>query len=256
LPYESDMVEAVPTFEIDFLPASFREQKSKRQTRAWRAIIVSLVAGSLVLAGLAQFWLSYQARAEINDLAARYDAAEKQNKKLADLQTKLKTLTVQADLYAYLRHPWPRTTILAETLRFVPRQVTIDELRIAQEHGDKPDPTKAKSEKTGPVGDKSAAARDLAKLREERDKQLTVVSLGGTTNDQAALAEYLQQLRSCDLFAKVELGPTESSDDKEAATKFSVRLLVRPAYGQPGGPTGPKQIAQQPAETKAREGAE
>ena len=84
------------------------------------------------------------------------------------------------------------------------------------------------------------AGQDLDRLRQECDGQKTVVTLVGVTRDSAALHRYLAELGRVDLFDKVDLRSMETdSSDRVARIQFTAMVIVRPGYGQPGGPTEP-----------------
>jgi hypothetical protein len=86
-----------------------------------------------------------------------------------------------------------------------------------------------------------AAGRDLAALRARLDPLQTVVVLGGTATESAALHRYLGVLDATDIFDKAELDCFNSVDNSPGGTTLQFRavLAVQPGYGQPGGPAGP-----------------
>jgi hypothetical protein len=78
----------------------------------------------------------------------------------------------------------------------------------------------------------------LVEFQETIDAANVVVTLKGTTRDNAALHIYLGQLGRSRLFAKVELLAIESSETTPGGTsRFGARLTVRSGYGQRSGPT-------------------
>ena len=242
------MPETVITPDIDFLPVHYREKKVQRQTNAWRVGVTVLMVGAIATALACQIGLRYQAECELAELNTRHAAAQGQTQHLADLQLQLKAVNERAGLYAYLQHPWPRTQICAAVIDGLPAQVTLQELRIwretpaASNNANSPDRNRAKSraDEVAELAKLSAAARDLRKLRDELDKQQTVVSLSGVASDEVLMRSYLKHIAQNEWFSKVEWGPVEKSEgDPAHVAKFSVRLIVRPGYGQPGGPQGP-----------------
>jgi hypothetical protein len=57
------------------------------------------------------------------------------------------------------------------------------------------------------------------------------------TDDSPALHNYFEELGRLELFAKVDVGAVEHhSGDPPERIHFTVRLIVRPGYGQPNGP--------------------
>jgi hypothetical protein len=66
------------------------------------------------------------------------------------------------------------------------------------------------------------------------------VTLEGTTTDSDALHRYIGQLNGASFFSNAELESLEVAQSGEkSSVHFVARLLVEPAYGLPGGPTGP-----------------
>ena len=81
------------------------------------------------------------------------------------------------------------------------------------------------------------AARDLKRLRDELDHKQTIVTITGTSTESAALYAYLSELDKADLFLKVHPPSIETDKtDHGQTTRFDATLVVRPGYGQPGGP--------------------
>jgi hypothetical protein len=89
---------------------------------------------------------------------------------------------------------------------------------------------------------KAPAQRDLAELQAEFDATRIVVHLTGVTHEGIELYEYIAALTQHPLVEKAELSSLESNNKNETPTvkslsKFQARILIRPGYGQPRGPT-------------------
>lgn len=235
--------------EIDFLPAEYREKRVRLQTQPWQ-LIVSLVVVALV-AGTAgvQYHRRSQLAAELAMVTPQYDAALQQNLRLSELQGQLAAARADAELFTYLQHPWPSTRILDALLASLPNEVVLEKLQIQREaKGQRgwsgEDRDKASQDKLKKM---APAARDLKQLRQQCDTQPITVVLSGFTQDTAALYRYLGQLAKTPLVAKADLasiekapkGPKSSSEQLH----FSVTVLLRPGYGQPGGPTNQDKLA-------------
>jgi hypothetical protein len=162
-----------------------------------------------------------------------------QSARLQGIHAQLAGLRSQAELIVYLRHPWPRTQLLAAVLGPLPEEVALDSIRIARDKAGvgaaalraRPTPTDG----TAPDG-RPPAERDLALLREELDAAETIVALEGETSNTLALHAYLGALGRCDLFGRAELVSIEESEGAAGVFRFSARLAARPGYGQPNGP--------------------
>ena len=82
---------------------------------------------------------------------------------------------------------------------------------------------------------------DLKRLRYENDSLQTVIYVAGVSTDATAIHEYVAALCQAPLLLKVELRALESDLEMRRVSahgsRFVVRIVVRPGYGQPDGPT-------------------
>ncbi len=167
------------------------------------------------------------------------------------MQTQLKAAKAGAELYTYLHHPWPRSQLLAALVTPLPKEITLQQVQILRRAA----PAAPSAAEAAPLDKKaeedaqktlSPAERDLAKFRARFDPMQTVVILTGTTTEIAVLHRYIGDLDATDIFDKAELDCSSSDPGKGGTIHFRSVLLVRPGYGQPGGPTDPdkKDLAQ------------
>jgi len=235
--------------EIDFLPVQYRQKYARRQWRPWRVAVVTAFAVLLMAAVFGQRDRKRRAETELAAIVPQYDLAVGQNRRLAEIWTQLDAARNTAELLTYLRHPWPRTQLLAALLAPLPEGISLEELRITHEtpQGRAVPERRPRAENAlegGQLNTLPPAARDLTRLREEFDKTKTVVLISGTTSDTAALHRYLGELGGTSLFSRAELDSLQSAGNQPAGTlQFRATLVVRPGYGQPGGPTGSKKGA-------------
>ena len=225
---------------IDFLPASYGEQSSKRKLKLWRAAVVALIGGAVISASVYQRYLIWEVEQQLAELEPQYAAAEAVMAEHNDLQQQLQQAVARADLYTYLRHPWPRTQILAAVTEPMPDSVTLSELRMIRDTSGADLATNQAAMGESQQADATKldpAKRDLARLRQATDSSRLVISLTGLTEDIAALHEYLARVRQSKLIHKAEIKSIEASaDPNNARSQFTAELVVRPGYGQPGGP--------------------
>jgi hypothetical protein len=229
--------------DIDFLPAEFRKDHDRIRWHRRRILVLAGVAAMIAAAAWSQ---RHRARRLEADLASRQPAcaaAAQTQETLNELQSQLQLARTSAELVTYLRHPWPRTRILAALLGPLPQNVRFEELEIDCETlpGAKPamlrSPT-TQEEEQRQLAALPPAARDLKRLREQCDSQQTIVIITGVTNDSAALHDYVGALGREDLFSKVQLQSIGIDPTDPKSIRFSVTLVVRAGYGQPGGPCG------------------
>jgi len=236
--------------DIDFLPEGFRRQHAKRHTHLWRAVVVALFGLLLASTMFIQRQRLHEAQSLLAATRHAHDQVQNQVLQLGRLQADQASAEQEAQLITYLRHPWPRTRILAAVLEPLPAEITLDRLTIAQsESRDTRAPAasvlvdrRAEEERSATL---APAAHDLEQLRRELDATQTQVALSGKTTKAESVHEYLRALEQSPLVAKAELDSLEAETDRsqpgahEAPMQFSITVVIRSGYGQPGGPTGP-----------------
>jgi len=233
---------------IDFLPTEYRQQHAKRSVQLWRVLVVVGFVAMLSVASLVQYYRLCYATSQLDQLAIQHLSAKAQDEQLTQLQSEVKEATGNADLFAYLRHPWPRTQVLAALLAPLPDSVTLNQLEIKVDAPLRPRSKKARLRSEGKETDEQAepelpAELDLTMLREQLDTTRVSAVISGRTTDPAALHRYLGKLDRCSLFVKAELDSLESMSGKnedrpEGSMSFTAVVVLRPGYGQPRGPTG------------------
>lgn len=235
--------------DVDFLPAEYHQQRAERRGR-WRRVVVLLAFAALL--GAATF-VEHRRRqrllADLDAVQPLHEQAVQRTARLAELQAKAQAARAEADLYAYLRHPWPRTRLLEALLASLPDEVVFEQLEIRGE----PAGVRVLSAPSVRFESRSEeeqktrlppAVGDLKRLRAEFDPEQTVVTLIGRTAEGGALHRYLGELGKSDLFTKVQLRSIETvKGDRGPILRFQAVVVVRPGYGQPGGPAGPDKQA-------------
>lgn len=225
--------------DIDFLPESYKQRTAVRHTHAWRGLVAVIFAAAVGSAAVLQQRMQASTEDELTAIAAQYEASQQHSKKLAQIQAAIQKLKSQAELYAYLKHPWPKSQILVTLADHMPNEISLDELRITREALAQVAAPSASTPLGAPepVKKLDAGEADLQRLREECDKSQVVVGLSGEVQDTAKLHQYLAALTKSGLFATAEISSIETlPGEREAGSRFSVRLTLQPSHGQPGGP--------------------
>ncbi|HLA84915.1 MAG TPA: hypothetical protein VJL29_08980 [Thermoguttaceae bacterium] len=246
--------------DIDFLPDGYRQQHSGHNVRLWRVVVVAAFLLMLSAASLVQYYRLCRVRGRLEQFTAQYSAAQAQNAQLARLQSELTGATADADLRTYLRHPWPRTQLLAAILAPLPDSVTLKqlEIKVEGETRRRQSVQDARRESTdGQAMPKLPAQQDLALFREQRDKAGVSAVLSGRASDLPALHRYVEEVGRNSLVELAELDSLESvtgaeNDVPEGTMSFVVVVDFRSGYGQPNGPTGFTRVARH--ETKSPAG--
>jgi len=238
---------------IDFLPTRYHENDVRRQAILWRWILMLSFGGVIGAATLGQLAIKRGVRADLDKLRAQHRAAAETKEQVAALEKELKQVEEVAELYIYLRHPWPRTQLLAQVTKGLPESVVIAELEISHRargagaNQPRPGPPDSAEQAT----DISPAKRDLQGLRGANDERPTFIHITGTAKDPVALNAYVASLSESPLLQSAKLtslevvnaGLEEQSPRTNVATsRFEVIISVLPGYGLPGGPS--TQLAQ------------
>jgi Tfp pilus assembly protein PilN len=226
--------------EVDFLPASYYEAGVQRKNITLRVGVVVAFLALIGCAAIYQQHLRILADQQLAELLPQYELAKQETKRLAQLQQLLQIADKQAELCTYLRHPWPRSQILAALAKPLPDEVVLKEISIIREPlpGAVSAPLQTNQPGEGAAGKTDPEEHDLIALREHWDKSRIVVKLSGMTDDVLALHRYFGQLDHGELFVKVDVGTIEQNPNPtDRRIQFTARVFVRPGYGQPDGPT-------------------
>ncbi len=235
--------------DIDFLPFEYRQRHQRRQSQPWQVVASAAIVALVAAAMIGQRWHARRVNEELAAIAPVYETAVKLQNRLAEVQKDLSRTKARAELITYLRHPWPRTQLLAALMGPLPNEIAFQQVQIIREAGAaSPNASrrvvdqKAEQERLKSI---PPAERDLEKIRDRVDAMKTIVVLTGEAKDSAALHRYLSELDGVDLFDNAELDSLseKEGEKREAAVQFRAVLDVRPGYGQPGGVAGPKQKA-------------
>jgi hypothetical protein len=229
--------------DIDFLPAAYRQQTLHRKANVWRLAVGGGFAAALLASFAFQQFIYSQTAARLDELKPQLAQAKSLAERLATRQNELKSANRQADLCEFVRHPWPRSQLIAAALRPIPTCVTLREIHIARAQSQ---PGTIPSSRTTGNRDLDAevkkldpAERDLIRLSDEEKARPTALTLSGITTDTAALQRYLVALGKETLFIKAELTSLEANHNEQPGTwRFAARLEIRSGYGQAGGPEG------------------
>ena len=228
--------------DIDFLPDQYHQRNAYRQAKPWQIIVVISFLGLVALLAVSQNIRRRLVEKELDALTPAYELALSQTQQLSEVQTQLKQTESQAELITYLRHPWPKSQLLSALLSKLPEEITLQQLQITCEAENTGAALDRASAMAAPSADQQKsllpAERDLQALQSQCEGRQTVVILIGTTTDSSALHHYLDEMQSNFLFSKVELASvTSAGEPSTAEIQFHAKVVVKPGYGQPGGPT-------------------
>jgi hypothetical protein len=221
---------------IDFLPDIYRQRETLRRARVWWVIVILIFGGATGSAATAQAWLRHRLRNQLDELAPQFATAQTQVRELADLQIQIAKAAHEASLFTYLKHPWPRTQLLAEVVRPLPSAIRLTELHIGEEElprsPTQAGPRRATAEE---AAKQLTAEQDLLRLAADTDYRQTIVIIQGTTTNDARLHDYVAAVSRSPLVVAATIKSLEAGSEKQAAaTQFTLRLAVKAGYGQRG----------------------
>src|SRR5271157_3148309 len=121
--------------DIDFLPVECRRKQQRRQSQPWLIVTATAVVGLAAIAAIVQHWRWRYAEGQLAALKPAYETAVGLQDRLADVQQRLANAKAGAELYTYLRHPWPRTQLLCALLRPLPADITFLQVQIFRQPG-------------------------------------------------------------------------------------------------------------------------
>lgn len=254
--------------DIDFLPQRYREAHADRSSHIWRVVIVAVVAAVISSTAGLQIRRRAQLREHVGLARANLLAVRGQSAELPELERRMQHDEIESQLHTYLRHPWPKTQVLAALVRPLPEAISLTSIRIGRENAAASSVLSAEhiaapgAPPSAPTPETPSAKEDLELLRKQFDGPRTVIHFAGNSQDAVALHHYLAELGRCDLLVDPELlsvqSSTESSAEGTPATKdqasvstrsFSARVYLRASFGQPNGPTADElRPASSPAE--------
>jgi hypothetical protein len=227
---------------IDFLPARYHERYAARAAIVKRWTIVLGI--SIVITPLAVYQLLAHHRVcnRFVLVEPEYKKAQDKSKRLDDLRKKLELVKGEAALLAWLRHPWPRSQVLAHVHGPLPQSMRLTSIKLNSEPkfagANAPGRPRARrpgeGQQPGAEDTRPSAEKDLQYLLELVGQNERVVTLNGVTLNSTELHAYVAQLNASRLFGKSELRSLETAPGQETATQnFEIRLVLDAGHSLP-----------------------
>lgn len=227
---------------IDFLPEIYRQRGELRRARVWWGAVVVIFGTAIGLAAGAQFWLRHNIKRQLAELEPQFVQAQAQSRELSSLNAQITKAGRAAGLFTFLEAPWPRTQVLAELIRPLPKSVQLTRIQIGEEEvlraAQAPGSARRRNRQQEDEGPRlSPIEQDLLQLRTDAERRQTFVDLEGQTQDVAELHAYVAEVGRSALFASAQIRSLEATPGEKLPlqTNFSVRAIVRPGYAVLGG---------------------
>jgi len=234
---------------IDFLPEHYRERRKQRRVRWWWALVVSLFGG-LVATTFSLQWLNVQRiKSEVAKLETQVATARQLDLRLLEIETKVSALSHSANLYTFLRHPWPRTQILHAVVHPLPADIELSSVRIAESLVAKPTMAAPEASDDAKAPAPHPAVADLLQLHDAHESLRVIVIVEGTAKEVETLHAYLEALGRHPLIVEARLNSLETRK-LETSTQivFQLQLNTKPGHGLSDGPIAPL-LPNEPAAT-------
>jgi Tfp pilus assembly protein PilN len=239
---------------LDFLPEIYKQRDALRRARVWWGAVVVIFGTAIGLMAGVQFWLRHDIRRQLDQLQPQFAAAQTQVRELSSLNAQIAKAGRSAGLFTFLEDPWPRTQILAELVRPLPKSVQLTRIQIGEEEVLRASPQAGAPRRRGPRQEEeegpklSPVEQDLAQLRADAQQRQAFVDLEGQTQDVAELHAYVAQVGGSPLFTSAQIMSLEVApgDKQPAQNNFRLRAIVRPGYaassGAPASQSKPQQV--------------
>jgi len=232
---------------IDFLPDIYRQRSAQQQARLWWLAVVLIFGAAIGAASSVQLALRRSVQSQLAELEPQSVSAQQLALQLASVQSQISVPAHSAALYSYLKHPWPRSQVLATLVAPLPATVRLSEIKLSEQASPTASASENAEHSTGNAPADATAAKlspaesDLAQLRQQQDSLQVVIDVTGFATDVSELHQYINELGRSRLVGSAQLKSLAklTSDDRTTQTRFDVQLILRPGYGQPGAPDSP-----------------
>lgn len=220
--------------KIDFLPASYHQQRRRKQKRIWRRGIF----GVFLLLAVGGAFRQHQAFSRLTENRDRMiEQSARMTAQLEDaaaLEQRIQQLDTKADLIAMLRLHTPPTRVLATVTNNLPPHVSLTKVSLAYEKRTEAAADTAKwAQKLNTAGppneaEQSAEEIDLESLNQYSEENALFASIDGIAPDDVTVSQYLAALQSCGLFDEVLLLYTDRHKYQEFPLRsFGMRLRIK-----------------------------
>lgn len=231
---ESDVTKPMDTWEQDsFLPEDYVKSKGER-----RANLLSLTLfGITMLAVVGAFFATNRRWMSVRDqqrsINAMYVREAEKIEELKELEKQRAEMVTKAEVTAALVERVPRSVLFAELVTRMPADLTLTEFELTSEEVKKTRGSKRSSGVRTLTGSGNASKNNKKNEEEEESsvyipefhQKLRIVGVGLSNDD---IADYIENLRQCELLDSVELKfIKESKIDGVLLRSFELGAAIR-----------------------------
>ncbi len=219
--------------QIDFLPATYHQQRRRKHTTLWRRMMVSFFLALAMLGTWQQRKLQRKLETRRDELKSQAEGLEQLLPLDSELEQRFRDLDVQTQLLTQLSVRVPTTRVLAALTNALPEFVSLNECQteigvvegLAPTNMRIPPPSTASRANQSPA---SPFETDLAELRLANDRSALLVTLHGLAPDDFAISRYLVRLRESTLFERSTLVYSGQHRVRDESLRcFQLRLQVK-----------------------------
>ena len=228
---------------IDFLPEIYRHRRLLQHARLCWIAVAMLFGMAIGGAACGQWYFRCALAAQLKMVEPQHAISQARQAELVQLEVSQNHAEHLTALYLYLEHPWPRTQLLAAVARSLPPSIQLTDLRMLEQADSGTDARREGGDTNRSIGEGEKAEKPtptsvLSMLRAEHDRQVLILELSGQAANSKELHEFVDALAKSPLIASASLKGLEAGGEamEKGASKFHVRAVVRPGYGQPGAP--------------------
>ncbi len=215
-----------------FLPAEY--VKGKGQVRASLmamflfVLVLSAVAGAFFVNH--QRWRKVHQEQKVVEAAFKEEAAKIEQ--LKELEKQRNELLERAEIVTALKDRVPRSVLLAEIVRGIPKSMTLTKLDL---DGDRVKPPAPKEDPKKKAKKGSLTKNGVGKGKDEKSKPKKILppkfkfsmTIAGVSANNDDVADFLRALKSSELFTDVELQYIDTAlIEKQEYRRFSITLQL------------------------------
>jgi hypothetical protein len=215
--------------QIDFLPASYHQQRQREHKTAWRRMLLLFFLAIAVLGVVQQRRIRQKLEARRDELQTKAEGLRSAVPDQTQLNRRLKELETRTLLLTSLQLRVPMTQTLAAITGSLPEMVSLNDLQA--EVGTIESTTQRPATLESPAANKGQLQpfeEDLAALQRANAQAGVLVMLSGIAPDDLAISQYLITLRESELFERITLvysGPHTVREEQWRS--FQIRLQVK-----------------------------
>ena len=213
---------------IDFLPAGYRNKRSKRRTMRWRQLVLVAFLAIVVAGGLRQRRVRIGLEANRDNLKSQAVRISGQLENADALRHEIQRLDRRADLLTFLRLRTPPTRVLAAVANCLPKFVSLTEYGTRYETSQQQNKPIRKTIDPAAAASIPAVEQDLERLQREWNNRSLIVTVKGIARDDILISQFVARLQRNEAFDDVRWLYTDQKPYAGHTMRgFEIRLRVR-----------------------------